>query len=510
MKSVVFVGLNGAAMPLALFAAGYANLPFVPLKYRLTDAELRRMLKRNVPAAVILEDDMVSRVAAAEDVHIYRRSEFERRFLSAAPGATEPAAETEQDITVLLFTSGTTGDPTAAVLRHSNLVNYVVATGEFLGADEQDASLVSVPPYHIAGISAILSGCYGGRRTVYLPQFSADDWVSAAARERIAHAMVVPTMLEQILTAMERQDDTLPVLRALSYGGGRMPESTILKAMRKLPPVAFVNSYGLTETSSTIALLDGKEHRAAFASLDPAVRRRLTSVGRALPSAELEIRDMEGRRCSPGEAGEIFIRGPQVSGEYLNGPAGIGDGWFATGDAGWLDKEQFLYIEGRLDDMIVRRGENIFPGEIEGSLRVHPAVKRRGGDRPSLRCLGRKGRGDRRCDSRASSRSDAVIRPCEIETPLDQDPGGLVLLGGASLFRNRKTAAPNSEGRARVIHRRASRAFAKDACGDATLAVLDRPSPDLSSRRGSASVIEFSGASPPCRQPVLSRASLKG
>ena len=250
-----------------------------------------------------------------------------------------------------------------------------MSTGEFLSADEEDAALVSVPPYHIAGVSAVLSSCYSGRRIVYLPQFSADDWVAVAARERITHAMVVPTMLEQILSAMERQGESLPALRALSYGGGRMPETTILKAMERLPNVDFVNAYGLTETSSTIALLDGDAHRTARASHDPAIRRRLTSVGRTLPTVELEIRDADGRPCRCGEPGEIFVRGAQVSGEYLNRPSLVDDGWFATRDAGWLDKDQFLYIEGRLDDVIVRGGENISPGEIEDVLRGHPGVR---------------------------------------------------------------------------------------------------------------------------------------
>jgi len=374
-QNVVFIGLNGAAMPLALFGAGYAGMPFVPLNYRLTDPELRRLLERTAPAIAVVDDDMMDRAADIADVEIVARSLFERRFLDPGLPEQEVGDEPEQEIAVLLFTSGTTGDPKAAVLRHANLVSYVMGTVEFLGSDEAEAALVSVPPYHIAGISAVLSSVYGGRRIVYLPQFSADDWVAVAARERITHAMVVPTMLDRILDAMERQRENLPALRALSYGGGRMPEATILRAMERLPAVAFVNAYGLTETSSTIALLDGEDHRAAFASDDPRVRRRLTSVGRPLPTLELEIRDPEGKVCAPGEAGEICVRGEQVSGEYLNKSALAGDGWFPTNDAGWLDEDGYLYVEGRLDDVIVRGGENISPGEIEDVLRTHPAVE---------------------------------------------------------------------------------------------------------------------------------------
>jgi acyl-CoA synthetase (AMP-forming)/AMP-acid ligase II len=374
-QHIVFVGLNGPPMPVLLFAAGYAGVPFVPLNYRLTDPELCRLLARTAPSIAVVDDDMAHRVAGVEGVEVLLRSAFEARFFAADLPEQEIGEEPDGDIAVLLFTSGTTGDPKAAVLRHSNLVSYVMSTVEFLGYEEEEAALVSVPPYHIAGISAVLTNCYGGRRIVYLPQFNADEWVAVAAREAITHAMVVPTMLDRILDAMDRQGETLPALRALSYGGGRMPEPTILRAMEKLPQVSFVNAYGLTETSSTIALLGGEDHRAAFASDDPDVRRRLTSVGRPLPSVEVEIRDPDGNPCPPGQAGEICVRGDQVSGEYLHKSALVEDGWFPTNDAGWLDEDGYLYVEGRLDDVIVRGGENISPGEIEDVLRTNAMVQ---------------------------------------------------------------------------------------------------------------------------------------
>src|SRR5262249_26961848 len=159
---------------------------------------------------------------------------------------------------------------------------------EFLGSDEGEALLVSVPPYHIAGVSAVLTSIYGGRRMVQLPAFSPEAWVALARDERITHAMVVPTMLGRILDELDRTDDRLPSLRHVSYGGGRMPVSVVERALALLPHVDFVNAYGLTETSSTIALLGPEDHRAALES--PDARHRLGSVGRPLPSVEVEIR----------------------------------------------------------------------------------------------------------------------------------------------------------------------------------------------------------------------------
>lgn len=367
--NTAFLGMNGNALPMLLFASGMAGTPFVPLNYRLADSDLNKLVARTAPAVLIADDDMLPRLAPVEGVEIVARSAFEAQFLTGDTPEKIDLPEAENDMAVLLFTSGTTGEPKAAVLRHANLTSYVMATVEFLGAGEEEAALVSVPSYHIAGISAILTAAYGGRRIVYLPAFTAEDWVATAAREKITHAMVVPTMLGRILDVMAETGETLPALRALSYGGGKMPEPVIARALAALPHVAFVNAYGLTETSSTIALLGAEDHRAAFASDDPAVRRRIASVGQPLPSVELEIRREDGSCCAAGEHGEIHVRGEQVSGEYLHKKAIADDGWFATNDAGWLDEGGYLFVEGRLDDVIVRGGENISPGEIEDVLR---------------------------------------------------------------------------------------------------------------------------------------------
>jgi acyl-CoA synthetase (AMP-forming)/AMP-acid ligase II len=138
--------------------------------------------------------------------------------------------------------------------------------------------------------------------------------------------------------------------------------------------VDFTNAYGLTETSSTITLLGPDDHRAAMSAQDPEVRRRLGSVGQPLPTVEIEIRDDAGQVLGPGEPGEIYVRGPQVSGEYLERNALDADGWFPTRDAGYLDRDGYLYLSGRTDDVIVRGGENISPAEIEDVLLTHEAV----------------------------------------------------------------------------------------------------------------------------------------
>jgi fatty-acyl-CoA synthase len=371
--TVVFIGLNSAAVPTAIFASAEIGRPFAPLNYRLPDEELRKLLARTAPSVAIVDDDMLARVAGTPGVALTSRSAFEAACIDEAHRSAE-RPEVEADIAVLLFTSGTTGEPKAAVLRHRHLASYVISTVEFMHAEEDEAALVSVPPYHIAGIAASLTAVYAGRRNVYLPTFTPEAWVEAAARENITHAMLVPTMLGRVLGVLEQRGQALPHMRALSYGGGRMPQAVIERAMALLPQVDFVNGYGLTETSSTVAVLNAEDHRKAIASTDSAIRRRLGSVGKPLPSLELEIRGPDGQRLPPGASGEVYVRGEQIAGEYLNRKVIDDDGWFATNDAGWMDEEGYLFVEGRLDDVIVRGGENISPGEIEDVLRRHPNV----------------------------------------------------------------------------------------------------------------------------------------
>ena len=371
--TVVDLGLNSPYRPVVVFAAGLVGKPFAPINYRLSDEDLRKLVARTAPSIAIVDDDMLPRVEGVAGVQLVAASAC-RAVCGDAAHRAEELPFVDPDIGVLLFTSGTTGEPKAAVLRHRNLTSYVISTVEFLGSDEDEAALVSVPPYHIAGISAILTGIYSGRRILHMPAFTPEGWVGLAAQEKISHAMVVPTMLGRILDVIEARGEKLPHLKALSYGGGRMPQVTIERALKLLPHVDFVNAYGLTETSSTIAVLGPEDHREAIGSQDPKIRRRLGSVGKPLPTLELEIRGPSGEVLPPGVAGEIYVRGEQVSGEYLSKKVIREDGWFPTNDGGFMDEDGYLYVEGRLDDVIVRGGENMSPGEIEDVLRQHPNV----------------------------------------------------------------------------------------------------------------------------------------
>lgn len=155
-----------------------------------------------------------------------------------------------------------------------------------------------------------------------------------------------------------------------------MQPGVIRQALELFPITSFVNAYGLTETSSTISLLGPDDHRLAQYSDDPAERARLSSAGVALPGVELEIRDAQGAVLATGEVGEIHVRGEQISGEYVGKGSMLDDrGWFPTRDSGYIDDAGYLFVLGRNDDVIVRGGENMSPGEIEDVLLTHPSIR---------------------------------------------------------------------------------------------------------------------------------------
>lgn len=378
IKTVVFCDTNSAAFPVALFGAALAGLPLTPVNYRLADEALRALVARTAPSLVIAGDGVGERLGAIPGVEIIARDEFLAAIATVSVGQeTDAFASVDVDPSspaIMLFTSGTTGEPKAAILRHEHLATYVLGSVELASSGESDTALVSVPPYHIAGVSAVLSNTYAGRRIVYLPAFSPQAWVDSVVAHDVTHAMVVPTMLHRVLDELSARNETLPSLRHLSYGGGPMPLPVVERALEMLPHVNFVNAYGLTETSSSIAVLGPEDHRRSIMSSDPVVRRRLGSVGRALPMVEISIRNADGQEMGPGERGIIWVRGPQVSGEYTGTSSLDEQGWFNTRDAGELDAEDFLFVFGREDDVIVRGGENLSPGEIEDVLVRHPAV----------------------------------------------------------------------------------------------------------------------------------------
>ena len=373
-RSVAYVGVNGVDFSVAMWSAALAGMSFCPLNYRLSPKQLNALFEALPDPLVLVGDGYETLVAdcPAQTTPLAGFSASARDETAAV--ATLPAPDDGAG-PILLFTSGTTATPKAVVLSQANLLTYILETVEFGSAEPGDAVVVSMPPYHVAGVNASLTNPYAGRRVVYLPNFDAASWLRIVRTESITHAMVVPTMLARILDALDDGAAEVPTLRTLSYGGARMPRAVLERALAAFPAVDFVNAYGLTETSSTIAVLGPDDHRAAMVSGDPRVRDRLGSVGRPVPGVSAEVRGPDGMPQPPGMAGELWLRGRQISGDYLGLGSVLDDnGWFPTRDRARVDVDGYIYLEGRADDTIIRGGENIAPAEIEEVVAAHVAI----------------------------------------------------------------------------------------------------------------------------------------
>ena len=375
---VVYIGLGGAMLPLLMFASARAGVPFTPINYRLSADGIKALIARLPDPLVVADARYLDELGGPDGLAGTAKQVIVSDDFFTQSGDAEPAAEfaDPDSVGIVLFTSGTTSQPKAVELTHNNLTSYVTGTVEFGSAEPTDAALICVPPYHIAGVSAALSNLYAGRKMVYLPVFDPEEWVGLVDAEHVTSATVVPTMLDRIVTVLQQGAHQLSSLRNLAYGGSKVPLPLVRTALDLLPHVGFVNAYGLTETSSTIAVLTPDDHREAQGAADPAVVRRLGSVGQPVPSIEVQIRDERGAVLPAGQTGELFVRGEQVSGRYT----GIGsvldaEGWFPTKDIATLDEGGYLFIGGRSDDTIIRGGENIAPAELEDVLVEHPHVR---------------------------------------------------------------------------------------------------------------------------------------
>ena len=366
--ALVYAGENHPLLPVALLSAAWAGVRFVPVNYRLEDHQLNALVAREPNAFVLADQQTMGRIETGATLFDTWLAE-----LPEAAADIEPPFDDDQ-VAVVLYTSGTTSEPKSALLRHRHLMAYLLGSVEFAGAGPDEAVLVSVPPYHVAGMANMLSNLFAGRRLVYLRHFDATDWLATVRAERISHAMVVPTMLVRLVDAVKDGPADVPSLRSLSYGGSKVAERVLRAALVAFPDTGFVNAYGLTETASTIAVLGPEDHRAAITSEDPAVQRRLASAGQVLPTIEVEIRGDADVPLPAGDVGIIHLRGEQIAGEYATGSVLDADGWFCTRDRGSVDADGYLFIEGRADDTIIRGGENIAPAEIEDVLYAHPGV----------------------------------------------------------------------------------------------------------------------------------------
>lgn len=269
-----------------------------------------------------------------------------------------PAVGGRHDTALVLFTSGTTGRPKPVAISHGVVADRLAYwTRPLDPGDEQAVDMLSAPIFHIGGTLGLFVSLHQGKKLVLLPAFDAGTWLKLVERHRVNQTFVVPTMLVRILDHPRFAHTDLSSLRSVSYGAAPASADLVRRAMAALPGVDFANTFGQTETLGAYASLTPDDHRRGD---------RFGSVGRPLAGVDLRIVDpVSGAPVAPGEPGEFWVRAAQNT---------TAD-WLATGDTGWQDDEGYLFLTGRLSDVINRGGEKLGPIEVEEVLRSHPGVR---------------------------------------------------------------------------------------------------------------------------------------
>jgi len=296
------------------------------------------------------------------------------RWVSAQSAVDPKVATKPSDIAFQLYSSGTTGRPKGVMLTNDNFFALLPAAREVWGMSENTVNLVAMPLFHIGGGGWATAGQFAGARSIIMRDVDPAAMLTLIEKQRITHAFAVPALLQFALIMPNIGTTDFSSLELIAYGASPISEA-VLEGSINAFKCPFMQVYGLTETTGVVTVLGPEDH-----DLSSANKGRLRSCGKPFTGIELRIVDSDTTKDVPvGDVGEIWIRSRQVMKGYWNMPEEtaksiVKGGWFRSGDAGYFDKDGYVYIFDRVKDMIVSGGENVYPAEVENALMAHPAI----------------------------------------------------------------------------------------------------------------------------------------
>lgn len=389
---IAFLQVNCNQCVETYFAVAKTGAIYLPLNFRVKEKELNYMLNTAEATTFIIGERYIPMIKSMQPelkylkhfISIENKHDdmlYYEDIIKSSP-ADEVVTEIDEDeTTILLFTAGTTGFPKGVMLSHNSFSSYMLENVSPADPESDESNILTVPLYHVAGIQAMMAAIYGGRTLVMERQFEPEEWMTLVEKEKVNRAMMVPTMLKQLLDHPDFKKHDLSSLRVITYGAAPMPLPVIRKALEEFPGVSFINAFGQTETASTITALGPEDHVLTGTEEEKEKKlKRLASIGKPMADVEMKVIDDDGKTLGPNEVGEILARGPRVMSGYWKDEEKTAktidkDGWVHTSDIGYVDEDGYYFLSGRSSDMIIRAGENISPEEIENVIREHPKVE---------------------------------------------------------------------------------------------------------------------------------------
>ena len=350
---------------LAIPAAGYV---IVPLNTRHAEPELRYALE-DAGATILISDRDPGALRDLVDEVVMIPDEYESALESAKEGELGVDV-TEDTLAGLFYTGGTTGASKGVMLTHRNLIANSFHFSSVSPPATDNVFLIMAPLFHAAGSNGVLGGVWSGSCQIPLKVFSPAVALDLIAKHKVTSTLGVPTMIAAIAELQLKEPRDTSSLRMIGHGGSPIATEVVRRAAEAFPTAEFVHVYGMTEASP---LVTGLRDEQKLLDVD-----RGRSCGQALIGVQVKIVDESGNELPKGEVGELAASGPNIMKGYWNKPEQtkevLQDGWYRSGDMGYMDDEGFVFLVDRAKDMIVSGGENVYCSEVEEALYKHPAV----------------------------------------------------------------------------------------------------------------------------------------